>query len=117
MLGLKRDVLYDLDASLSSSFGNANGVRTSAAIINNFNHISNYNQLSCRTPTDLTKWGGTIMCDQSVTIRRIYFTNLLNLYTFNAQFMKVTQLTSYDQVVDYDPVNDAGLFTAVQSRF
>jgi hypothetical protein len=49
MMGLKRDVIYDLDASLAMPFdGNLNS-RTSATIISNFNHIANYNQQHCKS--------------------------------------------------------------------
>ncbi len=38
MVGMKRDVVYDLDGSLSASFDGA--TRTSATIVSNFAHIS-----------------------------------------------------------------------------
>lgn len=116
MLGLQRDVIYDLDASLSSIFGNenANNPTTSAAIVHNYNHISGYNQQSCRAPAE-NKWDDAILCDQSVTIRRVFFTNLIELNTFNAQFMKVIPINSFEEVVD--PATDPSMFTAVQSRF
>ncbi len=115
MLGLKRDIIYDLDASLSSQFGNGNS-RTSATIVHNYNHISAYNQINCVQPTE-DKWDSAIMCDQDVTIRRILFTNIIQLSTFDAQFMKVKPISSYDEVVSLHPVNDSAQFTAVQSRY
>lgn len=113
MLGLKRDVIYDLDASLSQSFSNRN--RTSATIVYGYNHIANYNQQHCTTATEADKWDSAVMCDQTVTIRRIYFTNIIDSYTFNNQLMKVKPITSYDEVVD--PTVAASLYTAVRSRF
>lgn len=40
MLGLKRDMIYDQDASLSNDFDG--GVRTSATIVSNYPHIETY---------------------------------------------------------------------------
>lgn len=36
------------------------------------------------------------MCNQAVTIRRVFFTNLLDKYVFNTQFMKAVELSSID---------------------
>lgn len=115
MLGLKRDVIYDLDASLSKYFSNRN--RTSATIVFGYNHIAKSNQIHCTAAAEVGKWDSAIMCDQNVTIRRVYFTNLIDLNTFNNQFMKVKSISSYDEVVSLDPVADAGLYTAVKSRY
>jgi hypothetical protein len=114
MLGLKRDVLYDLDASLANYF-DGNTSRTSATIVHNYNHISAWNHLYCKSPSSVDQWDNSIMCDQTITIRRIYITNAIDPYVFNAQFIKVIPISSYDFVVD--PETDASLYTAVQSRF
>lgn len=60
-------------------------------------------------------WDNTLMCNSTVTIRRIYFTNAIDPYVFNAQFMKVMHLDSYDEVVA--PDTDPAAYTAIQSRF
>jgi hypothetical protein len=114
MLGLKRDVIYDQDASFAGIFGNDNGQTTSATIIRGYNHIANYNQASCHGPAE-NKWDGAILCDQTVTIRRIFFTNVIDLNTFNNQFMKVIPINSYEE--DVEPTSDPSTYTAVQSRF
>jgi hypothetical protein len=115
MLGLKRDIIYDLDASLSNQFDGGHN-RTSATIIHNYNHISAYYQRNCTQPTE-DKWDSAIMCDQTINIRRVTFTNIMELSTFNGQYMKVKPISSYDEVVSLDPVADAGQYTAVQSRY
>lgn len=111
MIGMKRDVIYDLDASLAASFdGNTIG-RTSATIVSNWPHIASYQQSRCVNSTSPAKWDNAIICDQTVTIRRIFITNALNLNDFNNQFIKVAQLNNIDQVLDYN----TSIFTAVQS--
>lgn len=86
MIGLKRDVIYDLDASFSSSFGS--GTRTSATIVSNFSHIASYNVNKCPQALNAADWDYAVMCDQTITIRRVFFTNLQDTQIFNAQFMK-----------------------------
>lgn len=113
MLGLKRDIIYDLDGSLSSAFDGR--TRASATITYNFPHISAYNRMTCLSPADVNQWDNAIMCDHTVTLRRIFFTNPVNPSVFNAQFMKVKPLGTYDEVVD--PATNSSLLTAVQSRF
>ena len=91
MTGLKRDVIYDLDASLSSKFDNV--ARTSATIVYGWNHIANYNQNTCPLATNKAAWDNAIMCDQSVSIKRVVFTNLVNAQLFKDQFIKTAELT------------------------
>lgn len=112
MIGMKRDVIYDLDGSLSGAFDG--GSRTSATIFSNFAHIGAYNQDVCTQSTNPAAWDNAYMCDQSVTIRRVYFTNMMDPYTFSAQFMKAVEISTIEEVVD--PEMTADQFTAVQSR-
>ncbi len=111
MIGMKRDVIYDLDASLAIPF-DGNGIsRTSATIVSNWPHIANYQNSRCVSSSIPSKWDNAILCDQTVTIRRIFITNALNVNDFNNQFMKVGQLNSIDQELDFN----TSLHTSVQS--
>ena len=92
MVGMKRDVIYDLDGSLSKSFDGA--TRTSATIISNFAHIGAYNQDVCTQSPNPDGWDNAYMCDQTVTIRRVYFTNMMDPYVFSAQYMKAVQIST-----------------------
>lgn len=104
MIGLKRDVIYDLDGSFSSSFGGA--TRTSATIVSNFSHIATYNQNACPQALSASDWDYAVMCDQTVTIRRVFFTNLQDTQIFNAQYMKAVELTNIEDVVDPELASD-----------
>jgi hypothetical protein len=84
MIGMKRDVVYDVDASLSLTFGGGN-TRTSGAIIQPFTHIAGSQQSACLSSTSPTSWDNTIMCDQTVTVRRVIITNLGDSRLFKAQ--------------------------------
>lgn len=53
------------------------------------------------------------MCNHTVTIRRVFFTNLLDKTVFNAQFMKAVEISSIDEVVPEDL--DEASYTAVRS--
>ena len=50
MIGMKRDVIYDTDGSLSSIFDS--GTRTSGTIVQGFNHISQYAGAACVQPSN-----------------------------------------------------------------
>ena len=76
MLGLKRDVIYIRDSSLSNEF-DSNNARTNSTIIHNFPHISHYNPTDCPQPTDSSKWDNALMCSSTTHIRRVQFTNMI----------------------------------------
>lgn len=95
MIGLKRDVIYDLDGSLSQTFDGT--TRSSATIVHGFPHIASTNHALC--PVAPSGWDDAVMCDSSVTIRRVIFTNLDDHQKFAAQTMKVTELTNVTDFV------------------
>ena len=105
--GMKRDVIYDTDASLSASFDNKS--RTSGTIVQGFNHISQYAKTNCVAPSNNALWDGSIMCDQNVTVRRVGFTNLVNDVMFKNQGMKVAPLLNVSQPID--PRINSSLYT------
>lgn len=111
MIGLKRDVIYDLDGSLSDAFDG--GDRSSATIVSNFAHIGTSNNNACLQSSTPSVWDDAYMCDQTVTIRRVFFTNLIDPYVFSTQFMKVMEISSIEEVVD--PELSSDLYTAVKS--
>ena len=112
MVGMKRDVIYDLDGSLSASFDGYT-TRKSATIVSNFAHIGANNVDTCVQAPNSALWDNAFMCNQTVTIRRVFFTNLLDKYVFNTQFMKAVEIGSIDEVVPEDL--DEASYTAVQS--
>jgi len=92
MLGPKRDIIYDTDASLAPSFDGL--TRTSGTIIHNYTHIALYHNDKCPQANNVAGWDNAIMCNQDITIRRIMITNLADPYIFNAQYMKVMPIDS-----------------------
>jgi len=105
MIGLKRDVIYDTDGSLSMAFDNT--TRSSATIVQGYSHISQFNQ--CPAPTAPTSWDNAVMCNSNFTLRRVIFTNLYELKLFHDQGIKVMPLTNITQIVD--PSTSAALYT------
>lgn len=95
MIGVKKDVIYDTDGSFSQVFDGSTA-RTSGTIVRNYPHIARYNQNKCPPATDSSLWDNTIMCNQDITICRIFFTNLLDKSNFLLQDMKIIQLNSID---------------------
>ena len=97
---LKRDVIYDLDGSLSQKFDGTS--RTSATIVHGFPHIAAYNQAACPAPTTAANWDGAVMCDNTITIRRVMFGLLQNAQLFNNQYIKIAELSN---ITATTPVN------------
>jgi len=92
MIGMKRDVIYDIDGSLSNAFDG--GSRPSGTIVQSYNHIKNYEQSTCPGATITDNWDNTLMCNSSVTVRRVMFTNLVDLRLFKMQWIKVKTLNN-----------------------
>ena len=74
MNGLKRDVIYDEDGSLAPLF---NMTTPQATLIWGYAHIAK-EELDLCNPSDLSQLSGYLLCEEQITIRRIYFTNLKN---------------------------------------
>jgi hypothetical protein len=94
---LKRDVIYDLDGSLSQKFDGT--TRTSGTIVQGFPHIAAYNPTDCPQPSTPTNWDGAVMCGPSVTIKRVMFGQLMNAQLFKNQFIKIVELSNINDVV------------------
>lgn len=97
---LKRDVIYDLDGSLSQKFDGT--TRSSGTIVQGFPHIKAYNPSTCPPPSAVGNWDGAVMCGPTVTIRRVMFGNLRNQQLFNNQYIKIAELANINDVT---PVN------------
>jgi len=98
MIGMKRDVIYDTDGSLSQTFdGNT---RSYASIVQSYNHIANYYQNVCPASAIPSVWDNSLMCNSSVTVRRVAFTNLVESRLFKAQAIKVMPINDIKQTID-----------------
>lgn len=73
MLGLKREVFYDMDGSLTNTNFDSN-TRTSATLTYGFPHL--LQDPACLSATDPTAWDSGAVCDQTVTVRQVMMTNL-----------------------------------------
>ena len=111
MVGIKRDIIYDTDGSLSLVFDGT--ARPSGTLIYGYNHIKNFHQSTCPSATDPVLWDNLLMCDSSQVIRMVGFTNLINKQYFSGKSMKVTKLTNIDEIVS--PAIAASQYTSVTS--
>lgn len=111
MIGLKRDVIYDLDGSFSNAFDNTN--RSSGTIVHGFPHIASSNQVLCPVASSPSKWDGAVMCGPTLTLRRVAFTNLEKHQDFAAQNLRATEISTVNDTVPsgLDPSN----FTVIYS--
>jgi hypothetical protein len=107
MLGQKRDIIYDLDGSLSPYFFTSN--QSSATLVNNFPHIANFNNDKCRS-SNLTSWSSLTLCDSSITIRRIMLTNAIGAkywYDFYWATMYVLPITNISTIMNSTNINNS----------
>ena len=83
--GLKREIIYDLDGTFSSGFDSSS--RSSATIMANHPHIGQ--ETACLTPTSTSDWDDTLACDETITIRKVMFTNIHEPGIFTFVPMKI----------------------------
>lgn len=100
MLGVKRDVIVDLDGCLSSYFFNTS--IASGTLVWGYNHIAKRHPLSCHSAVIAQSWDGIIMCDPTITIRRIFFTNAIGAgryyWSSFSTNMKVLPIDNIDEI-------------------
>ena len=90
MNGHKREIIYDTDASLSRSFDGGSASRTSATIVYGYTHLAA--EAACSPSNATSKWDNALACDQSVTVRKVMFTNFINKELFQRTPMKVERI-------------------------
>lgn len=73
MLGLKRDVFYDLDGTLTNMYFDSN-TRTSGALTYGWPHL--LQDPACLNSSTPDLWDNGAVCDQTVTVRQVMFTNI-----------------------------------------
>lgn len=114
MIGLKRDIVRDLDGSLSQAFDGQ--TRASGTVVHGFPHIAAYNNADCPPASTTTDWDDAVMCAPALKLRRAWITNLIDKQLFNAQLMKVVQLNSINDTVDPNTTLAASQYTSITSR-
>lgn len=93
MLGLKKEVFYDLDGTMTNGVFDSK-TRTSATVSYGWEHL--LQDPACLPATDPTLWDKATACDQTVTVRQVMFTNLQNTDEFKSTSMKARMLATFD---------------------
>lgn len=121
MLGSKKEIIYDLDGSLSPYFFNLSMV--AGTVVYGYQHIANFHTNECRFPiNDSSGWGwnGMVMCNPSLTIRRITFTNIIGAnyyYDFYWSSMYVLPMQNVSTPIINSSNINASYVTSVQSTY
>ena len=97
MLGLKREVFYDLDGSLTNNVFDTN-TRTSATLTYGFYHMRQ--DPACLAANDPTLWDDGTVCDSTITVRQTMFSNLINPNEFRSQPIRINMLPTVEDVTD-----------------
>ena len=74
MTGLKKEIIYDLDGTLTNSRIDSQ-LRTRATIVTNLSYI--LDEPGCTQTSNIAMWGAVTVCNQNVTIRKVTFMNVL----------------------------------------
>ena len=77
ILGVSNIVIYDEDGSLAKTANNSYS-QASSTLVYFYNHIFFYYSSKIAHPSSSSSWAGLMICDPSMTIRRVYFTNAIN---------------------------------------
>ncbi len=96
MLGLKREVFYDLDGSLTNTVHTSSVTRPSATLTNGWPHL--LQDPACVPATNSTLWDSAAVCDQTVTVRQVMITNLQDTELFKSQPQKTRMISSVEEV-------------------
>lgn len=107
MNGLKRQIVYDTDGSFSSPFNTL--PRTSATIVTNFKHIAS--EAGCSSSNNPGLWDNALVCDQTVKIRKVKFTNLREKSIFMNTPIKIQKLSDINQVVPVDSTSFSQIYS------
>jgi hypothetical protein len=108
MLGLKREVFYDMDGTATNGVFDAN-TRTSATVAFGWPHLMQ--DPACKPAGDLTLWDNACTCDPTVTVRQVMFTNLAKKDEFKSISIKARMLATLDEKTK----TDEKIFTSVFS--
>ncbi len=74
MTGLKKEIIYDLDGTLTNSRIDSQ-LRTRATIVTNLSYI--LDEPGCLQASNTATWGAVAVCNQNVTIRKVTFMNYI----------------------------------------
>lgn len=93
--GPRLHIFYDVDGTMSSNLFNGPTARPNSAIMPYFTH----NEIAgvCVNATDMAKWDTSLICDNTVTVRGVTFTNAIPDGMFYTSNIKWYRLTSPDE--------------------
>lgn len=91
MSGLKREILYDLDGTFTTTAFDGKQ-RKSAAVAYRYNHLAS--EAACLPTTSTSSWDNTLACDESVKLIRVTFNQLTSVSLFNLVGMKAQPIAS-----------------------
>lgn len=112
--GIKRDIIYDLDGSLSQVFDSQ--VRTNGTITHYWPHMHHDNPTDCPNATNMAKWDDAIMCTGSLYVRRVKFGNMIPHQDFKVLKMKAAQVASIDEFLPTDNTLTSARYSEVYHR-
>lgn len=101
MHGDRRDIIYDLDGSLSTYFFNT--TQPNGTLVNKFNHIT-FDSDRCRIST-WTSWASLAFCGSDAVIRRIMLTNAIGANSFYEFFWAGMYVMPISNILNTTPLN------------
>ena len=96
MNGLKREILYDLDGTFTTTAFDGKQ-RKSAAVAYRYNHLAS--EAACLPTSSTSSWDNTLACDETVKLVRVTFNQLTPVSLFNLVGMKAQPIASAADLV------------------
>ncbi len=108
MLGLQREVFYDLDGTLTNGVFDS-VTRSRATLTFGWPHI--LQDPACIKGTNAVLWDNAAICGPSVTVRQVMFANMMNTQEFVRQSIKVRMLANVEEVTSPTETFFTGAFS------
>jgi hypothetical protein len=108
MLGLKREVFYDLDGSLTNGVFDS-VTRLSATLTFGWRHL--LQDPACVSATNPALWDTAAVCGPTVTVRQVMFANMINPELFSRQSIRVRMHADFDEVTSPNETYYTGAFS------
>jgi len=112
MNGAKREIIYDLDGTFTTTAFDGNQ-RVSAAVVNNYPHLAS--NTACLPTTNTQQWDTTIACDSSVKVASVTFNGLTPSYIFYGINLKAQPINSSTDTVPVNSTSYSSVYSLMET--
>jgi hypothetical protein len=96
MNGHKKEIIYDIDGTFSTTAFDGTQ-RKSAAIVNNYKHLAS--DPACKPTSNSLIWDNTIACDETVKVARVTISGLNPTSIFTGVGLKAEPIATVNDTI------------------